>query len=417
MGDTRDEDGPSASPKGLVKPGDGTCAIGEHAEEAVVNQNEAIQTPPENVAAAPDVPITQSNGDDPEAPLSEDVAKGEQDKSEAIQTPPEHVAAAPDVPTTQAIGDNPDAPLIEDVAEGEQDSSSEDDRAFRPTLRPGPVTVTSEASEATKSMDNAGRQHILALHAKGKNPMQIKNNFLLADYDVTEESIREIIREGGAFSPAKRASESSASNTASVDEEDSEHKTYSLQELKEWTTSVKNNDMSRMRELLAAHPSLLNSKQPGIGNSAMHWAAAKDYTFQLKFLINSNANLSVRSASAATPLHSAAMHGNIGALTALLEAGADMDMRDENGETPREAALRCRESRVRGLSLSLHVCGHTHVMATWSTRETERGREDRERAVHANTLSTPNALPEQRMPTPRLPSSACKTAICAYIRF
>ena len=184
-------------------------------------------------------------------------------------------------------------------------------------------------------------------------------------------------RKATASEIAAAASQSgvfSGGKTASVEEQDTEPKTYSPKELKEWMTSVKNKDMSRMRELLAAHASLLNSKQPGIGNSALHWAAAKDHTWQLKLLINANANLSLRSASAATPLHCAAMHGSIGALTALLEAGADMDMRDENGDTPRQAALSSRESRVRGLLLVLGACGHTHSIATWSTREREEDR-------------------------------------------
>eukprot|EP00292_Cryptomonas_paramecium_P026489 CAMPEP_0113713586 /NCGR_PEP_ID=MMETSP0038_2-20120614/32086_1 /TAXON_ID=2898 /ORGANISM="Cryptomonas paramecium" /LENGTH=64 /DNA_ID=CAMNT_0000640353 /DNA_START=125 /DNA_END=316 /DNA_ORIENTATION=+ /assembly_acc=CAM_ASM_000170 len=49
----------------------------------------------------------------------------------------------------------------------------------------------------------------------------------------------------------------------------------SVKELREWMDSAKANNVDAMRTLLAAQPGLLNAAQSGIGNTALHWAAAR----------------------------------------------------------------------------------------------------------------------------------------------
>ena len=52
-----------------------------------------------------------------------------------------------------------------------------------------------ETGRAQKDMNAAGRAQIMELHSKGKSPAQIKNNYLLADYGLSEDAVLDIIRE------------------------------------------------------------------------------------------------------------------------------------------------------------------------------------------------------------------------------
>jgi hypothetical protein len=247
-----------------------------------------------------------------------------------------------------------DDPVIEDLDESEGknqmevprsmdgDDSSDDERL---TLRKSAAAAANPLLEP-KGMDAAGRAQIMELHSKGKNPLQIKNNYLLGEYCLSEDAVLAIIREGEA-----------ERSPASV--QDKAPKTYSPQELKEWLACVKNGDLERMRELMRAHPSLLNAQQAGIGHAALHWAAARDSKLELNFLLESKADLNVRNSAGATPLHSAATNGKVGALTSLLAAGADVTMQDENNDTPCQAASR-REDAVKAMKclqlLSFYLC-------------------------------------------------------------
>lgn len=121
-----------------------------------------------------------------------------------------------------------------------------------------------------KDIDDAARAQIMDLHGKGKNPSQIKNFHLLTDYGLTEEVILSIVREG--------ASKKSAASSGGGSREDEAKNTYSLLEMKEWLACLKNGDLEGMKGLLRAHPSLLNAKQPGIGNSALHWVQIHTHT-------------------------------------------------------------------------------------------------------------------------------------------
>ena len=225
------------------------------------------------------------------------------------------------------------------------DSSSGDEAPPRPAAmmdeaRQEAARKREADAAALKPLDDAGRAHVLALHAKGRNAMQIKNNYLLADYSVTADQVRDVIAASAAASTAAAAAGGGGGRAA----EDAPPKSYTAQELKEWMQAVKNKDMTRMRELLHRHEELLNAAQRGIGNTALHWAAVKDYSAEIKWLLSSKADVSVRNASMATPLHAAAGHGNAGAVTALLEGGADLMLCDEQGETASDTVARRQQA-------------------------------------------------------------------------
>jgi len=283
--------------------------------------------------------------EDSAKPAAESVAQAETEGVSVVGKEPEQKI---ELPSQSECSDEPppcetrkDDPVIEDLDESEGknqkevdgDDSSDDER-LTPHRRK-PAAAAANPLLEPKGMDAAGRAQIMELHSKGKNPAQIKNNYLLGDYGLSEDAVLAIIREGEA-----------ERSPASV--QDKAPKTYSPQELKEWLACVKNGDLERMRELMRAHPSLLNAQQAGIGHAALHWAAARDSKLELNFLLESKADLSVRNSAGATPLHSAATNGKVGALTSLLAAGADVTMQDENNDTPCQAASR-REDAVKAI--------------------------------------------------------------------
>ena len=191
-------------------------------------------------------------------------------------------------------------------------SSSDDESRARPVRRvPQPEQVTT-----TKELDDQAKRSILELHGKGKNPMQIKNNYLLTDYALSEEAVVAIIREQRqAAAPESARSEQN---------DDETEKTYTPQDVKNWITAVKNKDLCTIQELLAKHPSILSARQSGIGNTALHWYACQkspvkepcdtqqrpadtcaphlraahfDYVFELRYLIKNKADVGMRNSA------------------------------------------------------------------------------------------------------------------------
>ena len=186
-------------------------------------------------------------------------------------------------------------------------SSSDDESRARPVRR-----VPQAEQVAAKELDDQAKRNILELHAKGKNPMQIKNNYLLTDYVLSEEAVVAIIRE-----QRQAAAPESALSEQNDDETD---KSYTPQDVKTWITAVKNKDLCTIQELLVKHPSILSARQSGIGNTALHWyaqvkeprdtqkrladtcaphlrAAHFDYVFELRYLIKSKADVGMRNSA------------------------------------------------------------------------------------------------------------------------
>ena len=142
--------------------------------------------------------------------------------------------------------------------------------------------------------------------------------------------------------------------------------THSVGELREFMETAKRNDVDGLGKCLLERPSLLNAPQGGIGNTALHWAAARDCQQSLLFLLQSGAVTSVQNSSGATALHSAAANGMVAPLEALLRAGADGAAVDEEGRSARDLA----EGRIATAREALRK-GEAGRSAPWGDKAQE----------------------------------------------
>jgi ankyrin repeat protein len=78
--------------------------------------------------------------------------------------------------------------------------------------------------------------------------------------------------------------------------------------------------------------------QNSFGVYPLHSAAAANNLDITKIVLEAGADVNVRQQSGFTPLHAAAQHGNIEMLILLLEAGADVGARTDAGLTPSNLA-------------------------------------------------------------------------------
>ncbi len=109
--------------------------------------------------------------------------------------------------------------------------------------------------------------------------------------------------------------------------------------LRRWFAAAKEGEIVALRTMAERWPPLLTRASVGVGNTALHWAAAKGHASAVQLLIKSGASLEQRNESGATPLHSAAANGEQAAVRALLAAGASHTVTDYSEQTPHEAAL------------------------------------------------------------------------------
>lgn len=109
--------------------------------------------------------------------------------------------------------------------------------------------------------------------------------------------------------------------------------------LRRWFTAAKAGEIVALRTMAERWPPLLTRASAGVGNTALHWAAAKGHASAVRLLIKIGAPLEQRNESGATPLHSAAANGELAGVRALLSAGASHTVTDYSEQTPHEAAL------------------------------------------------------------------------------
>jgi hypothetical protein len=122
------------------------------------------------------------------------------------------------------------------------------------------------------------------------------------------------------------------------------------EEGKQWLNNAKQGLVPALASMLARNGSLLPYAGPGLGHTALHWAAAKGYPGACMWLLKAGADADARNASEATPLHAAAANDQADtALVLLLMGRASKTLRDEDGATAADLALRKKASELEAV--------------------------------------------------------------------
>ncbi len=103
-------------------------------------------------------------------------------------------------------------------------------------------------------------------------------------------------------------------------------------------TAVMSNNLEVVKQHIAAGTDL-NSKEPFNGSTPLNSAATFNKTEIAKALIDAGADLSIANNDGSTPLHSAAFFGRVEMVQLLLDANADKTLKNNYGATPRETVM------------------------------------------------------------------------------
>jgi hypothetical protein len=125
---------------------------------------------------------------------------------------------------------------------------------------------------------------------------------------------------------------------------------------KAWLDAAKRGALGEMQSMHARTPELLSWRQPGIGNSALHWAAARNHEVVLQWLLDTGIDADIENGSGGTALHTAASNDCWEAVNLLLKGGTNAAATDEDGQTVRPHApfcsAGCRRFRTPGAAPS-----------------------------------------------------------------
>ena len=153
---------------------------------------------------------------------------------------------------------------------------------------------------------------------------------------------------------------------------------------KAWLDAAKGGQIGTMKAMFAATPVILSYRQPGIGNSALHWAAARNNVELIGWLVGGGIDPNLANGSGATALHSAASNDSWEAVNLLLRSGCDASIKDEDGNTARDAAALRSHSKIAAF---LETRGHLvqvpkKAPAEWVLHTDADGTERRAQIVH-----------------------------------
>ncbi|CAB3402819.1 unnamed protein product [Caenorhabditis bovis] len=115
---------------------------------------------------------------------------------------------------------------------------------------------------------------------------------------------------------------------------------------KEWFAAMRNDDVATMKKLLKKDPDLLEAKDQHLAMTALTRAIDQGCEKVAQFLIASGADVNVVDQQGQTPLHFAAQCHRMRLSEQLMAAGANKNARDVDGKTPAEC---CDDPALRSL--------------------------------------------------------------------
>lgn len=105
----------------------------------------------------------------------------------------------------------------------------------------------------------------------------------------------------------------------------------------QWFSAAKSGHVPSLQSALACDQALLERKGPGVGHTALHWAAAGGHVVAVRWLLAMGARPNTVNAVGSTALHAAAAHGHADVLSELLnQDGCNLGIVNEDGDTAQQ---------------------------------------------------------------------------------
>ena len=107
---------------------------------------------------------------------------------------------------------------------------------------------------------------------------------------------------------------------------------------KEFLDAAMGGRVEDLAAMFSVNETIIHFRGTGLGQSALHWAAAKGHTKAVKWLLDNGAIIDAKNGNSSTPLHAAAAAGHTEAVLYLLERGASVTERDDDGKSGEQIA-------------------------------------------------------------------------------
>lgn len=119
-----------------------------------------------------------------------------------------------------------------------------------------------------------------------------------------------------------------------------------------------------------------------IGHTALHWAASKNYIPLIRWLISEGLPVNVPNNGGSTPLHTAGQCGHTSAVSALIDAGGDASLTNEDGQTAYTVCMHVGGTRPAYLHAWTHAQTRVHMRECTVQVAVERGHSEAAKLIH-----------------------------------